>query len=84
MFEYICNGAVAKWSKAEASKASFVGSNPAGASKEILTFNQDFFNAPLVITVMRRRLIIYNLPIFLLPNLLYLFMLYLVPVAVVR
>jgi hypothetical protein len=34
MFEYICNGAVAKWSKAEASKASFVGSNPAGASSK--------------------------------------------------
>jgi hypothetical protein len=33
VFEYICNGAVAKWSKAEASKASFVGSNPAGASR---------------------------------------------------
>ena len=28
MFEYICNGAVAKWSKAEASKASFVGYSP--------------------------------------------------------
>jgi hypothetical protein len=34
MFEYIYNGAVAKWSKAEASKASFVGSNPAGASRK--------------------------------------------------
>lgn len=46
----LLNGAVAKWFKAKACKAFFVGSNPAGASKiKVLIFNQDFLSIILFI-----------------------------------